>query len=76
MHNRPAARWDGFTPCELQALDEFFRSFGPLRESNPDIHKLGEEIAAAMLRRGIRPFGPVDPEPRIKASVPDGLIPR
>jgi hypothetical protein len=49
-------RWDNFTPWELQALDEFFKSFGHLRESNPDIGKLAGEVAASLERREIPPF--------------------
>ena len=37
--NRPSTRWDAFTAMELQALDEFFRSFGPMRDYSTDIQK-------------------------------------
>jgi hypothetical protein len=57
MEKQTATRWDAFTPWELQALDEFFRSFGPLRNYNRDVSKIGDEIAAAMRRRDIPPFG-------------------
>lgn len=68
MTNEPSNRWDAFTPWELQALDEFFRSFGPMREYCKDIAKIGDEIAAAMHRRAIAPFGSVDPlAPKVKA---------
>jgi hypothetical protein len=52
---------------ELQALDEFFRSFADLRQSTADIGKLQSEIADAMRRREIPAFGPVDPlSPKVK----------
>jgi len=69
MDEQTATRWDAFTPWELQALDEFFRSFGPMREYSRDIGKIGDEIAAAMQRRDIPPFG--SPEPlaaKVKAQ--------
>ena len=59
MNNKPSNRWDAFTPMELQALDEFFRSFADLRQSTADIGKLQSEIADAMRRREIPAFGPV-----------------
>ncbi len=72
MNEQTAKRWDAFTPWELQALDEFFRSFGPLRDYTPDIGKLGDEITAAMQRRGIAPFAPVDPQPK-RTAAPDAV---
>ncbi len=52
MNNEPAAdRWDAFTSWELEALNEFFRSFGPMRDYSNDIQKIGREIAAAVPRR-------------------------
>jgi hypothetical protein len=71
MNDKTTSRWDAFTPMELQALDEFFRNFGPLREHNPDILTLGSEIAATMQRREITPFGPTDPRPE-KPKTPPG----
>jgi len=35
------ARWETFTARELRALDEFFTSFAPFRNSDPQIRKLG-----------------------------------
>jgi hypothetical protein len=70
MHDRPGTRWDAFTAWELQALDEFFRSFGPMRNYHADIGKLGGEIAAAVERRGITPLGPVEPKPK-RSAPPD-----
>ena len=68
MSKTPADRWDNFTPWELQAIDELFRSFGPMRDSNADIGKLAGEIVAAMQRRSIEPFGSTDrPAPKVKA---------
>lgn len=74
MTNKPSNRWDAFTPWELQALDEFLRSFADLRQSTAsrvplayDIGKLQSEIADAMRRREIPAFGPVDPlSPKVK----------
>jgi hypothetical protein len=57
IDKQTATRWDAFTPWELQALDELLRSFGPLRNYNPDIGKIGDEIASAMRRRDIPPLG-------------------
>jgi hypothetical protein len=61
--NDATNRWNAFTSMELQAMDEFLRSFGPLRSHSPDIAKIGREVAAAMERRHIPPFAPVDPLP-------------
>ena len=67
MRNKPSNRWDAFTPMELQAIDEFFRSFADLRQSTADIGKLQSEIADAMRRREIPAFGSVGPlAPRAK----------
>lgn len=63
MNEDTGCRWDAFTPMELQALDELLRSFGPLRPDSPDVAKLSIEITAAMERRKIRPFAPVDSPP-------------
>ena len=71
MSKTPANRWDNFTPWELQAMDELFRSFGPMRVSTADIGKLGDEIAAAMERRSIEPFGATD-RPGAKVKAPPG----
>jgi hypothetical protein len=76
MNEQTASRWDAFTPWELQALDEFFQSFGPMRNYNRDIGKLGDEITAAMQRRDIPPFG--SPEPLVlaaKVKAPPDLAP-
>jgi hypothetical protein len=74
MTNEPSNRWDAFTPWELQALDEFFQNFGPMRDYSKDIGKIGAEIAAAMQRRRIAPFGSTEPlSPKIKA--PTGPTP-
>jgi hypothetical protein len=54
------SRWDAFAPSELQALDEFFRSFGPMRDSSPDIAKMGREITAIIALRRIPAFASVD----------------
>ena len=62
MRNEPTTdRWDAFNPWEFQALDEFFRSFGPMRDYSTDIRTMGDEIGRAMRRRSIPPFG--SPEP-------------
>jgi hypothetical protein len=74
MNEQTASRWDAFTPWELQALDEFFRSFGPMRNYNRDIGKLGDEITAAMQRRDIPPFGSPDPLAG-KVKAPPGPVP-
>jgi hypothetical protein len=71
MNEQTASRWDAFTPWELQALDEFFQSFGPLRDYSGDIGRLGDEITAAMQRRDIPPFS--SPEPlAAKVKAPPG----
>jgi len=41
----------------------FFRSFAPLRDYNADIRTMGEEIAAALRRRGIALYGPAGEKP-------------
>ena len=64
----PTSRWDAFAPWELAALDEFFRSFARERQYNADIQKMGEEIAAAMRRRAIEPYVPVDQKPTTQMS--------
>lgn len=43
-----------FTSWELQALDEFFRSFGPCRDYCSDISNIGREIKVAVEARNIR----------------------
>jgi hypothetical protein len=70
VSNRPT-RWDAFTPMELQALDEFFRSFGQMRNYVSDIQRLGNEIGAAMQRRRIPPFGSVDQPDETQKPPPD-----
>ena len=71
MTNSTGSRWDAFTPWELQALDEFFRSFGPMRDYCEDIGKIGREVAEVMKQRNIPPFGSVDPiSPTAKRKTP------
>jgi hypothetical protein len=50
-------RWDRFTTRELQALDEYFRNVAGIRPHSEDIRKLAGEVAAALRRRNIMPFG-------------------
>jgi hypothetical protein len=69
------SRLYAFTPMELQALDEFFRSFADLRQSTADIGKLQSEIADAMRRREIPAFGPPAAAAPSRASV-DPLSPK
>lgn len=58
MRNEPTTdRWDAFNPWELQALDEFFRNFAPMRDYCQDIQKISREIADAMKRRNIPEYG-------------------
>jgi len=45
--NGNGTRWDAFTPWELDALDEFFKSFASCRDYCADIQKLAREIAVA-----------------------------
>ena len=58
MSNKRTSRWDALAGWEMQALDELFQSFGPMRNYNPDVQKLALEIAAAMERRNIPRFAP------------------
>ena len=57
MHEPTTDRWDAFSPWELQALDEFFRNFGPMRDYSTDIRTIRDEIARAMKRRNIPEYG-------------------
>jgi hypothetical protein len=71
MTNDPSKRWEAFTPWELQALDEFFRSFADNRPTVADIGKIGREISAEMQRREIPAFGSKEPlASKVKAPGP------